>query len=637
MILTYEDQRFESPDFGKLLEKIWESKGNVIFEEIIASPEYKNLEHHFSKNPELWVPILKSSVKKALYQIKTYKEGKTLEYSHGKIGYKDMDGLNSDVVIPYKTVFELKEMKKKHPEAEKVLHKIQDRLLVDIGHFSYAHLIKQFNTTIIGVSGSLFSERGKIDPQLKEILQSYYGISLFTYIPSAFYNSDGIQHPLDFKPLEHTKVISRNNFHMEITNMAQRFVDDKRSVIIVFNTSAEMMSLHTNESYSNLRSHTEPMDAKTPDIVKNKNVRRTSRQEVTLITGDTVRGMDFVCYDKLVNNNGGVVVIVTYLPESLSQFIQIIGRTRRQGEPGSVRLIFILEDLALQLGISEEQLKQKCVFASMECYTFLIEARDKLYHSHTQEKSLKVKEADVKHQQSIKFFQDLAQNNMQAVIPYLVQLNEFERTQVHKNRYIALVIDGSGSMNGGPWNELLDNVKGLLEQRIKKGHVNDMVTVIVYNHNVQQTITAKITELKTEQIRFAGGGTDFAKPILEAHKILSNVDTNSYELSFMFMSDGQCPKGINGINEMQTLGRKFGPKGIKTLIFAMGGAAQSGTLRSLAEAHGFGADYVARGASVKEQETNEFVEWTKKWQNDTLVHVGEENSFPDLGVKLHRL
>lgn len=56
---------------------------------------------------------------------------------------------------------------------------------------------------------------------------------------------------------------------------------------------------------------------------------------MTLTTRSFGRGTDFICRDESVEKVGGVHVILTFVPEMNSEFIQIQGRTARQGNKGS--------------------------------------------------------------------------------------------------------------------------------------------------------------------------------------------------------------------------------------------------------------------------------------------------------------
>jgi preprotein translocase subunit SecA len=53
---------------------------------------------------------------------------------------------------------------------------------------------------------------------------------------------------------------------------------------------------------------------------------------LTLMTAEFSRGTNFIISDKNINNNGGLHLILTYVPELRSDFIQFRGRTGRQGQ-----------------------------------------------------------------------------------------------------------------------------------------------------------------------------------------------------------------------------------------------------------------------------------------------------------------
>lgn len=67
----------------------------------------------------------------------------------------------------------------------------------------------------------------------------------------------------------------------------------------------------------------------------------------TLMLSSYGRGTDFVCLSSDLNNKGGVHIIQTFFSETKVEEIQIMGRTCRQSDPGSYRLILHLDDLDL--------------------------------------------------------------------------------------------------------------------------------------------------------------------------------------------------------------------------------------------------------------------------------------------------
>jgi preprotein translocase subunit SecA len=55
--------------------------------------------------------------------------------------------------------------------------------------------------------------------------------------------------------------------------------------------------------------------------------RATAAGQITLLTRAFGRGIDFMCRDSVVEANGGVHVLQTFLSEELSEEVQIMGRT----------------------------------------------------------------------------------------------------------------------------------------------------------------------------------------------------------------------------------------------------------------------------------------------------------------------
>lgn len=66
------------------------------------------------------------------------------------------------------------------------------------------------------------------------------------------------------------------------------------------------------------------------------------------MTREYGRGVDFVCRDSALQESGGVLVLLTFEPETETEEIQIKGRTRRQDDTGSFRKILWAEDLRNQ-------------------------------------------------------------------------------------------------------------------------------------------------------------------------------------------------------------------------------------------------------------------------------------------------
>jgi hypothetical protein len=74
-------------------------------------------------------------------------------------------------------------------------------------------------------------------------------------------------------------------------------------------------------------------------------IQATAAYSVTLTSRSYGRGTDLVCRDNRVKKYGGVHLILTFFPQDDSEEKQIFGRTCRQDDPGSGRIILFEPDL----------------------------------------------------------------------------------------------------------------------------------------------------------------------------------------------------------------------------------------------------------------------------------------------------
>lgn len=59
------------------------------------------------------------------------------------------------------------------------------------------------------------------------------------------------------------------------------------------------------------------------------------KNSITLMTSSFTRGIDFKLFNKKAQEAGGFHAIITYLIETVADFIQASGRVARQGKDGS--------------------------------------------------------------------------------------------------------------------------------------------------------------------------------------------------------------------------------------------------------------------------------------------------------------
>jgi uncharacterized protein YegL len=84
-----------------------------------------------------------------------------------------------------------------------------------------------------------------------------------------------------------------------------------------------------------------------------------------------------------------------------------------------------------------------------------------------------------------------------------------------------LLLDGSGSMTGKPWDDLLDGVSEFLRLRLSAGS-KDRVTIIVFSsYTTIAHFDKPMDDADLMKIEFHDGGTDFAKTFNTLHSAIS--------------------------------------------------------------------------------------------------------------------
>merc|ERR1712093_219319 len=71
---------------------------------------------------------------------------------------------------------------------------------------------------------------------------------------------------------------------------------------------------------------------------------------VTVTTAVGARGQDYHLSDELVDEKGGFLLILEYVPDSEREWIQFLGRTARHDHPGQYTVILNRQDYKDSLG-----------------------------------------------------------------------------------------------------------------------------------------------------------------------------------------------------------------------------------------------------------------------------------------------
>ena len=116
----------------------------------------------------------------------------------------------------------------------------------------------------------------------------------------------------------------------------------------------------------------------------------------------------------------------------------------------------------------------------------------------------------------------------------------------HQSSHYVLLLDGSGSMAGQPWQHLLRAVQEFLTRR-RALNVDDRITIIVFSNKTYRVIEDEdIQHVDIDRIAYPGGGTSFIRAFDDVYQCIQcyskRAPLNPAHKRFVivFMSDGEA-------------------------------------------------------------------------------------------------
>ncbi|TYZ65829.1 hypothetical protein PybrP1_001556 [[Pythium] brassicae (nom. inval.)] len=104
----------------------------------------------------------------------------------------------------------------------------------------------------------------------------------------------------------------------------------------------------------------------------------------------------------------------------------------------------------------------------------------------------------------------------------------------------VFVLDCSGSMQGHPWEQLLEAYRGYMRNRVNEGASLDLVSVVTFDDESKIEYEAKsITAMMEAHLEFRGGGTRYSAGLESASEVLSRNSFETHKPLVVFFSDGQ--------------------------------------------------------------------------------------------------
>ena len=193
-------------------------------------------------------------------------------------------------------------------------------------------------------------------------------------------------------------------------------------------------------------------------------VKAATRQGmVTLASRMYGRGTDFKIFDDRMEACGGMHVLQTFFSRDLSEEVQIMGRSARQGNKGSYSLVLAAGSLAKDFD-QEAQTVQG--WPAERVYASLSELREAA--SLTEVESLREVAAKAKceHEVLLRALKDIQGGSMDAMGSMLRRYNTSSGLQSGAaGLHIIFCLDESSSMRGAAWDELVDAFQRFWAQR----------------------------------------------------------------------------------------------------------------------------------------------------------------------------
>ena len=322
---------------AELQRKAWSMRSGdfeLILPALKAMDAYKTLMHTFPRIERL----LEGQLKKMIRDLEAWKSGgrdeayRAYKIIDGKVAYKSGVSYDTNTSFGYVTLWTYFH----EVECKRIAESALDNnlgLMIDCGQFSYAEIPKRYKL-ILGVTGTLVPEKQGGPHPLgafeQEIITKEYGITEKTELPSVFGERN-----LTFRENEHVSVEkTMDEFNNAISREVAKAVEG-RAVLVFFESEAKMEAWQVSP-------YGQRVSAGTMEVIKSdtRNItmkvrKATHSGQVTLLSREFGRGLDFHCTDKKVDDLGGLHVVQTFLSEELSEEIQIRGRTARQKNRGS--------------------------------------------------------------------------------------------------------------------------------------------------------------------------------------------------------------------------------------------------------------------------------------------------------------
>lgn len=250
----------------------------------------------------------------------------------------------------------------------------------------------------------------------------------------------------------------------EVTRRLHDSNGQKRAVLVFFQKEDTLESFWNSECFKDYVGSALKLVKKTSSEDRESIVARSTEEgRVTLLIAPYGRGTDFNYNNHVLDSRGGIHVIQTFLSEETSEEIQIMGRTMRQGHPGTFSMV--LGESDLETGCLERD-DLKALRYGDDVHTIIRKKRAANYRYKFQQKEELANFMLTEHNASQDLLRNLWENNIEEV-KRLIQERNLSRIEfVGVESRTIILLDGTGSMSGF-FNKCKTTIKEMLKRIVE--------------------------------------------------------------------------------------------------------------------------------------------------------------------------
>jgi len=504
---------------------------------------------------------------------------------NGKIWYKveGRDEYVDTVVYDYETNAEyLAEFEKGELTEQQMCEGLA--LHIRCGEFSFAKLPSLFKN-ILGVTGTL--DAARLPPQMHDVLRGV-GIKHFTYCPSMFHDSKR-----DWQPSNQAYVqVAKNedeHYHMIVDEIDKRLMpttqmDGQRSVLVFFRTEEEIIKFRSSSYFRKHKAERQVLTELSASRREDRDhlITRATRQgAVTLASRMYGRGTDFKIYNQRMEKAGGIHVIQTFFSRDLSEEIQIMGRSARQGDMGSYSQVLLSKQEGFDVtketveGWDPTQVHAQFSLLRADAGRAEVESLREMAKERMQEHEVLAN--------SLKFFYH---GQTDALDTLVRRYNSPGGLKVGANGiHVVFCLDESHSMSGAPWQELVSAFKAFWCATTSSQGPPMFVSIVQFGSKARVTHTMLRVKRQPPALEPHWSGTAFHPAVVEAQKLINgHGPMNGYTVVLVFMSDGHAADASQAAHVLANLAQQY-PGRFESHTVGFGAGAPR-TLESMAFANG---------------------------------------------------